>query len=302
MKKITKALSIFTILLVFSFSTEVFAKSSNNKQPNNEKSKVEQQPINKPENNNEDKKQSKNQNKNQRKLEEISRAIDKVSGEIDRYFSTTQSAINIDTSSSNTTQSAIDIEIPNDSTTQSAVTGTTDGAITSDDDNEQENINESCRGQSFVGKLNALNNRLDALKISSDDQDYSKVLELKDKIKNELDKLSGLNSKLLLKFQSKLNQKSYEPRQKQVSTNKVWKVEFSKKIDADTAGNLEAFVFDSNNNLLNTTSDYNTSDGSLYIKAGDGYKSGEKYTLYIGSKDNVSNQLKNQVKMSFDIK
>lgn len=288
MKKITKALSIFTILLVFSFSTEVFAKSSNNKQPNNEKSKVEQQPINKPENNNEDKKQSKNQNKNQRKLEEISRAIDKVSGEIDRYFSTTQSAIHI--------------EIPNDSTTQSAVTGTTDGAITSDDDNEQENINESCRGQSFVGKLNALNNRLDALKISSDDQDYSKVSELKDKINNELKKLSGLNSKLFLKLQSKLNQKSYESRQKQVPTDKVWKVKFNKKVDADTARNLEAFVFDSNNNLLNTTSDYNTSDGSLYIKADDGYKSGEKYTLYIGSKDNVSNQLKNQVKMSFDIK
>jgi chromosome segregation ATPase len=177
---------------------------------------------------------------------------------------------------------------------------------------------ESISGYSFIGKLNALNNRLDAVKkqmnspsgkLDKTSPEYAETMDriakLKKDISDNVEKLKDFQSPVLKKLKNKIEeQREYTPKDKAVETNKVWTIKFNKNLKVESLSGLNIFVVDSTDTLIETKVSIDKKTGAIKIIPIENYIKGEKYTLFISKdiKSDNGEMLEQATRVPFEIK
>ncbi|WMJ81710.1 Ig-like domain-containing protein [Clostridium sp. MB40-C1] len=194
------------------------------------------------------------------------------------------------------------------------VSDVTEENTESEDTEEEENIS----GHSFIGKLNALNNRIESIKkqlnspsgkLDKTSEEYAKIVDrivkLKKDISDNMEKLKNFQSPVLEKLKNKIaEQKEYTPKNKLVETNKTWTIRFNKNLKLESFNGKNIFVVDSDNTLVETKIAFDKETGAIKITPVENYIKGKKYTLFI-SKDVKSDKgsvLSQATRVPFEIK
>ena len=218
-----------------------------------------------------------------------------------------------------------------DSTVTSDTAGVEDSAVTSDSAGVEEDpdqptdaeiedqvgeVEHELQGNpGYVGKFQALQNRLDAVKnqldaLSTKGVDsgtlqayYDRVNALSVQINEGIAKVSQVQSKIQekIKTDDRIQEKAPVA---EVPVMKPWNIKFNKKLDAKTLSNLNIIVLDQNQNLVETTYTYSEETKTITVTPLQQYKVGETYTLFIGKEIAGSDgtSLKNAIKMNFSTK
>ncbi len=177
---------------------------------------------------------------------------------------------------------------------------------------------ESISGYSFIGKLNALNNRLDAVKkqmnspsgkLDKTSPEYAETMDriakLKKDISDDVEKLKDFQSPVLKKLKNKIEeQREYTPKNKIVETNKIWTIKFNKNLKVESLSGLNIFVVDSTDTLIETKVSIDKKTGAIKIIPIENYIKGEKYTLFISKdvKSDNGEMLEQATRVPFEIK
>lgn len=163
----------------------------------------------------------------------------------------------------------------------------------------------------YTGKFNALQNqlsavskRLDSLEAKGADtaERRERVAILQEDVKTVLASISTIQEKV--KETVKKDKKAEEKKAVQTKeAAKEWKIKFSKSLDETTLSELDIVVLDTEQNLVETTLNYDVKTSAVTVTPGQPYQAGQTYTLYIGKgiagTDGVD--LKNSVKMNFTV-
>lgn len=163
----------------------------------------------------------------------------------------------------------------------------------------------------YAGKFNALqnqlsavSNRLDGLEAKGADtaERRERVAVLQEDVKAVLASIGAIQEKV--KETVKADKKAEEKKAVQTKeAAKEWKIKFSKGLDEATLSELDIVVLDAEQNLVETTLNYDVKTSAVTVVPGQPYQAGQTYTLYIGKgisgADGVD--LKNSVKMNFTI-
>lgn len=186
------------------------------------------------------------------------------------------------------------------------------------EDEEEDKEEESISGYSFIGKLNALNNRLDAVKkqmnspsgkIDRTSEEYAetmdRIVNLKKGISDNVEKLKDFQSPVLKKLKNKIeDQREYTPKNKAVETNKIWTIKFNKNLKVESLSGLNIFVVDSTDTLIETKVSIDKETGAIKIIPVENYIKGENYTLFISKDVKADNgeMLEQATRVPFEIK
>lgn len=232
------------------------------------------------------------------RLDGIEVSLKSVVKKVDAYLSTTtSSAIDTGNTTETTTSSAVDVNNTIDAVTEentSASESNVDNSTSEDlsDDFENEYKEEdNGRYNSFYGKLNAINNRLNTVerqlsRISdSGNADLTKlnsrVANLREEVKIAIDRLSKVQKQNVDKVKVRSDKKQMEE-QKIRQDKKIWKIHFSKDLKGETINSKNIMIVDSNNNLVDAGISYDKNNKSVVIETKDGFNKGETYFILIG--------------------
>lgn len=218
--------------------------------------------------------------------------------------STTES--NDDTTSDEVTTDA-DTE-NNDSTTEEI----TDDEIESEVEEVEDELKEK---PGYAGKFTALQNRLNAVtnhlnslaKKGIDSTElqkrYDRIASLDTKIEEIIATMSQVQNKVTEQISNETDIQE-EQAVEDAPVTKEWKIQFNKKLNANTLSNLNIIVLDSKGNLVETTFTYSAETKTITVSPLQEYVEGETYTLFIGKEisDIKGGSLKNAVKMKFTTK
>lgn len=295
MKKNSLKLTVltFTVAAFLSSNITVFAKpvqvekghDSSNQNVNSSNQKV----------NNSDKKVNSSNNKYSKKAE---KEVYIISHRLDGIEVSLKSVVKkMDAYLSTTTSSAVDVNNTTDAVTEentSVSESNVDNSISEDlsDDFENEYKEEdNGRYNSFYGKLNAINNRLNTVekqlsRISdSGNADLTKlnsrVANLREEIKTAIDRLSKVQKQNVDKVKVRSDKKQMEE-QNIRQDKKIWKIHFSKELKGETINSKNIMIVDSNNNLVDADISYDKNNKSVVIETKDGFNKGETYFILIG--------------------
>lgn len=229
------------------------------------------------------------------RLDGIEVSLKSVVKKMDAYLSTTtSSAIDV---SDTTTSSAVDVNNTTDAVTEentsvseSNVDNSTSEDLSDDFENEYKE-EDNGRYNSFYGKLNAINNRLNTVerqlsRISdSGNADLTKlnsrVANLREEVKTAIDRLSKVQKQNVDKVKVRSDKKQMEE-QKINQDKKIWKIHFSKELKGETVNSKNIMIVDSNNNLVDASISYDKNNKSVVIETKDGFNKGETYFILIG--------------------
>ncbi|MCY6355294.1 Ig-like domain-containing protein [Clostridium sp. ZS2-4] len=283
-----------------------------------------------------------------RKLDKIENHINYVSERIDQYFSenledqdqTTKASLTIENEAIGSQQIENVTEESEEATNEEVINEEENVEIgdqeSEDQELEEEEVEdqeendedaeeteadeeeESISGYSFIGKLNALNNRLDAVKkqmnspsgkLDKTNEQYAatmdRIAELKKEISDNVEKLKDFQSPVLQKLKNKIGeQREYTPKNKSVETNKTWTIRFNKNLKLESLNGINIFVVDSNDTLVETKVSFDKNTGVIKIIPIENYTKGEKYTLFISKdiKSDNGEMLDQATRVPFEIK
>ena len=199
----------------------------------------------------------------------------------------------------------------NDSTTEEI----TDDEIKSEVEEVEEVENELKEKPGYTGKFTALQNRLNAVtnhlnslaKKGVDSTElqkrYDRITTLDTKIEEIIATMSQVQNKVTEQINNETNVQEKQAVE-DAPVTKEWKIQFNKKLNANTLSNLNIIVLDSKGNLVETTFTYSTETKTITVSPLQEYVEGETYTLFIGKEisDIKGGSLKNAVKMKFTTK
>ncbi|MBV7276477.1 Ig-like domain-containing protein [Clostridium sp. PL3] len=211
-----------------------------------------------------------------------------------------------DTTSSDGTQTGTDTQIS--TTTETTADASTSGEIAenpdttnttlngdtedlSDDFENEYNEEDAGVYNSFYGKLNAVNNRLNTVEgqisriNSSDSADLTqlndRISKLREQVKAAMDTLINTQNQNVKKIEEQSNKKKMED-QKISLDKKTWKIHFTKALNEDTVNSKNIMIVDSSNNVVDVDISYDKANQNVVIQANDSFKKGETYTILIG--------------------